>query len=45
MQRNLSQTTPQAVPNVTNAQLGITPNVPGVQLPPPFAIAFSLVTG
>src|SRR6266566_288903 len=41
MQRNLSQTQPQAVPRVTNAQLGITPNVPGVQLPPPFAISAS----
>jgi hypothetical protein len=48
MQRNLSQTVPQAVPGVTNAQLGITPNVPGVQLPPPFAIAasgFSILGG
>jgi len=48
MQRNLSKTEPQAVPGVTNAQLGITPNVPGVQLPPPFAIAasgFSILGG
>jgi len=48
MQRNLSQTNAQAVPNVTNAQLGITPNVPGVVLPPPIAIAsggFSILGG
>jgi hypothetical protein len=41
MQRNLAQTNAQAVPGVTNAQLGITPNVPGVTLPPPFAISAS----
>ena len=41
MQRNLSKTNAQAVPNVTNQQLGITPNVPGVVLPPPFAISAS----
>src|SRR4029079_15873092 len=40
-QRNLSQTVPQAVPGVTNSGLGITPNVPGVDLPPPFAISAS----
>ena len=47
-QRNLSQTTAQTVPGVTNQQLGITPNVPGVDLPPPFAIAasgFSILGG
>ena len=38
-QRNLSQTNAQALPNVTNSQLGITPNVPGIDLPPPIAIA------
>ncbi len=38
-QRNLSQTNAQAVPNVTNQMLGITPNVPGIDLPPPFNIA------
>ena len=38
-QRNLSQTNAQAVPGVTNAQLGITPNVPGLNLPPPIAIS------
>jgi Carboxypeptidase regulatory-like domain len=38
-QRNLSQTNAQAVPGVTNAQLGITPNVPGINLPPLIAIA------
>ena len=41
MQRNLSKTIPQAVPGVTNSALGITPNVPGVELPPPFNIAAS----
>ena len=47
-QRNLAQTNAQAPPNVTNAQLGITPNVPGVQLPPPIAISasgFSILGG
>ncbi len=47
-QRNLSQTTAQTVPGITNQQLGITPNVPGVNLPPPFAIAaggFSILGG
>ena len=47
-QRNLAQTNAQAVPGVTNAQLGITPNVPGVVLPPPFAISasgFSILGG
>ena len=38
-QRNLSQTNAQTVPNVTNQKLGITPNVPGIDLPPPFNIA------
>ncbi|HTA43223.1 MAG TPA: carboxypeptidase-like regulatory domain-containing protein [Bryobacteraceae bacterium] len=38
-QRNLSQTNAQAIPGVTNAQLGITPNVPGINLPPLIAIA------
>ena len=41
MQRNLSKTDAQAVPNVTNSALGITPNVPGVDLPPPFGISAS----
>ena len=48
MQRNLSKTDPQAVPGVTNASLGMTPNVPGLTLPPPFAIAasgFSILGG
>jgi hypothetical protein len=48
MQRNLAQTNAQAVPGVTNAQLGITPNVPGVTLPPPFGISasgFSILGG
>ncbi len=47
-QRNLSQTIAQTVPGVTNGQLGITPNVPGVDLPPPFAISasgFSILGG
>jgi len=47
-QRNLAQTNAQAPPGVTNAQLGITPNVPGVVLPPPFAISasgFSILGG
>ena len=47
-QRNLAQTNAQAPPNVTNAQLGITPNVPGVQLPPAIAISasgFSILGG
>jgi len=38
-QRNLSQTNAQTVPNVTNQMLGITPNVPGIDLAPPFNIA------
>ena len=38
MQRNLAQTGAQAPPGVTNSSLGITPNVPGVDLPPPFTI-------
>jgi hypothetical protein len=33
-QRNLAKTNAQALPNVTNQQLGITDNVPGVNLPP-----------
>jgi hypothetical protein len=41
MQRNLAQTNAQAVPGVTNGSLGITPNVPGVDLPPPFGISAS----
>ncbi len=41
MQRNLAKTDPQAVPGVTNTSLGITPNVPGVELPPPFTISAS----
>jgi hypothetical protein len=48
MQRNLAQTNAQAVPGVTNAALGITPNVPGVDLPPPFGISasgFSILGG
>ncbi len=47
-QRNLAQTNAQAPPGVTNAGLGITPNVPGVVLPPPFAISasgFSILGG
>ena len=40
-QRNLSSTGAQTVPGVTNSGLGITPNVPGVDLPPPFAISAS----
>jgi len=40
-QRNLSQTIAQTVPGVTNSGLGITPNVPGVDLPPPFTISAS----
>jgi hypothetical protein len=40
-QRNLAQTGAQAVPGVTNSALGITPNVPGVDLPPPFTISAS----
>jgi len=38
-QRNLSQTNSAQVPGVTDAQLGITPNVPGLQAPPSIAIA------
>jgi hypothetical protein len=41
MQRNLSQSNAQTVPGVTNQSLGITPNVPGLNLPPPFAISAS----
>jgi hypothetical protein len=41
MQRNLSQSNAQTVPGVTNQGLGITPNVPGANLPPPFAISAS----
>jgi hypothetical protein len=40
-QRNLAKTDAQAVPNITNSGLGITPNVPGVELPPPFTIQAS----
>jgi hypothetical protein len=40
-QRNLSSTVAQTVPGVTNSGLGITPNVPGVDLPPPFSISAS----
>jgi hypothetical protein len=48
MQRNLAQSNAQGIPGVTNAGLGITPNVPGVVLPPPFGISasgFSILGG